>query len=720
MGGREQKRTIGQTVKDVRPPSFSRSVATAKTIVGDSLDSSGVSSAVSPQSDFPAAARGFERVYELGETLGEGGMGVVHRALDRTLHRTVAVKIMHDEHARRESAVLRFYKEAQISAQLEHPGIVPTYSIELGERGQPRLAMRLIRGGTLEDLILRARDQGAQAEVPLLDRLELFLRVCDAVHFAHERGVIHRDLKPENIMIGAHRDAYVMDWGLATVRDTVDESWSSEEEVGSAAVSEEQQSVDVDEELKATRMGELMGTVAYMAPEQAKGEQVGPEADQFSLGMILFELIALDPARSASNFTAGVTKAVIGERASLPPWVAPGLAAIVSVATHPEKEHRYGSVAALADDVRRYVRDEELSVLPDPFVKRLWKTLSRHQTVVLGGLLALVLLVGSLVVFQVVREAKQQQQQVRRDRHIAEQVAIVTGRAQTINATARGVEIELARLAGSVQQALSRPEPKPEAVLFPRDLRSERAPADTRYVRRYGQRISFERAVFTTVPGGDPKQSALDVRRLSSLQGQFRRAILAGGDPRNLHNEQESLPLQWSYAATPSGVLINYPAGDGLKPGYDPRNRPWYLSTRGSRGPQWGGLYGDASGSGTLLPCNRAVYDAKDDLLAVVGIDFRLADVQASVPVPQLSGYRDAWLLDAQGRVVVEARDETLEGADVQDHRKRELRLFPEKRVLQALRQQRASGHLVVRGTHYFYSAVRALDWTYLVAADGT
>jgi len=156
------------------------------------------------------------------EPIGRGSMGSILLVKDEDLRRKVAYKHIHEDMAADRGVVDRFYAEAQLTAQLEHPNIVPVYDLVVEEGGNLGYAMKRVRGRTLEGLMKEARAQldarGAADErhaLPVL--LEHFLKVCDAVHYAHRKGVIHRDLKPQNIMVGADNEVYVMDWGIARV-----------------------------------------------------------------------------------------------------------------------------------------------------------------------------------------------------------------------------------------------------------------------------------------------------------------------------------------------------------------------------------------------------------------------------------------------------------------------------------------------------------------------
>ncbi len=214
--------------------------------------------------------------YETGRLLGEGGMGEVISARDRDLGREVAMKLVRAGKDS-EANVLRFLREARVQAQLEHPSIVPVYEVghDLGNR--PFFTMRRVQGVTLDTVLDRLRsgnDPAAEREYTRARLLELFTEVVLAVDFSHSRGILHRDLKPSNVMFGDFGEVYVLDWGVA--------------KIAAATVSSDAEGVE-------TAIGTAVGTPAYMAPEQALGLPVDQRADVFTLGALLFEILALEP-----------------------------------------------------------------------------------------------------------------------------------------------------------------------------------------------------------------------------------------------------------------------------------------------------------------------------------------------------------------------------------------------------------------------------------------
>ncbi len=243
--------------------------------------------------------------YRLLEEIGRGAVGVVYRAHDVRLDRTVAVKVLREDHLLGSIAALRFMAEARTAARLPHPGIPAVHELGLLPDGRPFLVMRLVEGQTLQDLLQQRASLSAD-----LDRLlDIFHHLCQAVACAHAHRIIHRDLKPQNVMVGAFGEVQVMDWGLAKtlgVPNPLD--GHPEPQITSPLPASDEPAKPAE---YATRHGAVLGTPAYMAPEQAAGqvERLDLRTDVFSLGAILYQILTGSPpygspAEAESSFPA--------------------------------------------------------------------------------------------------------------------------------------------------------------------------------------------------------------------------------------------------------------------------------------------------------------------------------------------------------------------------------------------------------------------------------
>ncbi len=270
--------------------------------------------------------------YQLGELIGRGGMGEVIAARDRRIGRDVAVKRMRAANPT-PGTTARFLREARIQARLDHPAIVPVHELGTDADGRPYFTMKRLAGVTLAK---RLEQPGA-----LQPLLRAFVEVCLAVRYAHERRVVHRDLKPSNIMLGDYGEVYVLDWGVARV---IDERPREGREPG-----------QIDTLDDGTRTGDLLGTPGYMAPEQVRGEPVGPAADVYSLGAVLFEIFTGEPLHPRDAALASTLSPAPSPASRRPErQIAPELDAACHAAIAFEPEAR-PSARELGERVQRYL-----------------------------------------------------------------------------------------------------------------------------------------------------------------------------------------------------------------------------------------------------------------------------------------------------------------------------------------------------------------------------
>lgn len=291
--------------------------------------SSSPSTAPEPVSVAMPEATGFD---DQGE-IARGGMGTVHVVVDRRLQRQMAMKSFSGSGKLDTPGARRFVEEAQITGQLDHPNITPVHELGRDDSGTLYFTMKLVRGKTLEQLLEQLEDR--RLEAGNLERLvQILLKVSDGLEFAHSRGVIHRDLKPANLMVGSYGQAYVVDWGLAYLRD------------GPRLVCDE---------------GDVLGTPSYMAPEQAQGKDVDERTDVYGLGGVLYTVLTgakphtgeglLETLYAVIHEDVVEPQELVGD-APLPPE----LCRIALKALARDPEHRHPNVAALRADLERFLR----------------------------------------------------------------------------------------------------------------------------------------------------------------------------------------------------------------------------------------------------------------------------------------------------------------------------------------------------------------------------
>ena len=324
-----------------------------------------------------------EERYEFGELLATGGLGLVRRAFDRRLGRTVAVKELQRSDP---AAERRFLFEAAITAHLQHPGIVPIYDTGRFPGGGPYYCMKLVDGESLEQII-----GACETAARRLTLLEHVLAAADAVAYAHSRGIIHRDLKPANILVGEHGETLVIDWGLAK-----DLAGAILEPVGATTTADPACSSTL------TDVGAIVGTLRYMPPEQARGEAVDRRSDVFALGAVLFHVIAGRPPHEGLTRAALLARLADGEVEELAPLadgVPRALVAIAQKAMASGPEDRYPGAEAFADDLRRFLAGRLVDAHRYQPGELLRAWLRRHRAVLSVAAVALLALLAASVLF---------------------------------------------------------------------------------------------------------------------------------------------------------------------------------------------------------------------------------------------------------------------------------------------------------------------------------
>jgi len=275
--------------------------------------------------------------------IAEGGMGIIEAVDDCSLGRRAAMKVMREPLRSEPAAIRAFIREAQITSQLSHPNVVPVHELRASPDGRLCLVMQLVEGQSLAQIIEQL-PPGPLAREALLDLIDVVLRVCDALAYAHSRGVVHGDVKPDNVMVGEHGRVYLMDWGVAQMTEAAAE-----------AAAKVRCSLDLEDE------PEHRGTPAYMAPEQAAGGAVDARTDVFAVGALLYAILCRRPPILVSNQRMALRmakKADFPPPTHLVPGIPPELGRIVVKSMAREPDRRYGSLDELGRDLVRFVRGE--------------------------------------------------------------------------------------------------------------------------------------------------------------------------------------------------------------------------------------------------------------------------------------------------------------------------------------------------------------------------
>lgn len=247
--------------------------------------------------------------FQIERKVASGGMGAIYQALDVRINRRVAMKVLRPDRVARRDNVLRFVREAKITARLQHPNIVPVHYFGEDEEGLPFYIMKLVKGESLEEMLdrIRSGEAGTIQRYPLAKLLAIFLKVCDALAYAHAKDIVHRDIKPDNIMLGDYGEVLVMDWGLAKEMNAQDQAvlatevFDEDDEDDLTAMNDTLGDDDSYETLH-TMPGMILGSPSYMAPEQVAGEvRVDARTDVYGLGGLLYCLLTLYPPHSAES-----------------------------------------------------------------------------------------------------------------------------------------------------------------------------------------------------------------------------------------------------------------------------------------------------------------------------------------------------------------------------------------------------------------------------------
>ncbi len=702
--------------------------------------------ALSPPPDPEVPLERLTQRHTLVALLGKGAMGEVFIARDPDLGRTVAVKRLDPKLIHKPAFATRFFVEAQITAQLDHPSIVPIYGVERDAEGRLSYAMKFVRGKTLKDFMDEAREAYEKGHPPdeehsLKARIETLLPVMNAIDYAHKRGVIHRDLKPDNVMVGQYGEVLVMDWGIARP-------------IG------KRERVTSGEKVEKPRTGALVGTPSYMSPEQASGETetLDGTSDQYSLGLMLFELVTLRRAITAESSFETVVKAAAGQRAPLVHFnakekIARELRAVIEKATARDPDARYGSVGDFADDLRRFLRDESVLARPDNFVQRVQRWIGRNRGLALGfgfGLVMLVFVVAAFIQWrgavaleeerEVARQREEEQRQAARKREgqLIELGNVVSEQAHKMDASLFRYEALLQGFADAAALALTAEVPADSPRVFlPDDVaKPDTAPADLREAKVYGgQKISFDYVDFALTPPLTREAASADLRRLSKLTEIMRRvqlrskgeeAVTASRDEQRALVLDKGCPLVWVYLGTEAGIVSGYPGlwvyeAETEGETYDPRKTDWYRPAMDGSAARWTSAGVDESGLGLLMTASQAVRDPHTGVrLGVAAVDLTFPFfIDALLDIEQLASSGEAFLIDEGGLVIVRSslKEAARNAKDYDNPSAADAKVLGEDgKALLAAAAKSPSGRLELpSGQLAIWARLQATGWLYAV-----
>jgi len=678
--------------------------------------------------------------HELLTLIGEGGMGNVFLAKQKLLGRRVAYKQLQPEKTREKIWLLRFLREVQITAQLDHPGIVPVYSLLLDEEDAPAYTMKVIEGQTLLEVInnahvfyhenLGAKTRNQHKLFSLEARLECFLKVCDAMAYAHSKGVLHRDLKPSNIMIGRYHEVYVVDWGVARIlfHDELTENLTEDPDL-----SDEQ-----DDESK-TRMGQLVGTLRYMSPEQAWGRHdlIDPRSDLYSLGLILFELVFMKPAilpGPGNELLQRVRTGIVQEPSSGVPnqHISYELKAVIQKALKVEPDERYGSVAEFAEDLRRCLRRQEVEAAPDNFWRGALRWVSQRLRLVLSFVFLVIFAVIGSNAWWYIHQQEQALAAELAQKATVKKLTKLTEQSYIIDKQFLRVESLLKQLASNARLAILQGRPSDEAYYLNRDFK----PPDLKFSPFYRDKMSVSWPVLKLSPGIDEKASRSHIQQLNILRPYLKQTLFAwkhykkeeGG--KKLTKEErlrtKGMPLLSAFVASAKGMILLFPGRGSYPAKYDARQRPWFLAVKGKKHVKWSPPYVSSQKiRAVLMACTTAIRDVHNNFLGVVGIDIRLNYIAELLTYlkKQTPWIEEAMLLNMKGKILMRSglRFPRYRGMKMV---KKALKMpyYRNQTFLKHISQGRSSGYFYQKSKKdkgqkklVAYTKLQTLPWYYLV-----
>lgn len=594
--------------------------------------------------------------YELKKQFSEGAQGIISTAFDKSLKRDIVVKSLKfeegDEFARHDENL--FVSEARIMAQLDHPSIVPLYGLHCGSESKLHLAMKHIHGKTLkkylEDIGSLYESEGIEnfdEKRSLSTRIEYLIKICEAIDYAHCKGVIHRDLKPENIMIGNYGEVYVMDWGLACL---VDPSRFPDDEY-------------------VTELGEqnkkaLVGTPCYIAPELIRGGSCSPQSDIFSLGMMLFEIVTLQ--RGVAGTTVNeVLKNIVNcnynpfKHRFLKKKLPDDLKAIIAKAICEPPSHRYKSAKDMAQDLKLYLMSEETVARPDNIFRKYTRAMINHKMLTSIIALSILLCLAASTIYSLNAQNKMMKEQKAREAMLTYFQHGASQQAYKMERVFYYFNTQLARLTYQAGLALNRKADKNIKIYTLKDFLGASPPSDYALSPAYGISISLDYPIIKRAEYG----TALDRmdRRTASLTALFKH-IMFSSTPEFKNKDvnivkkiimQKGAPLYWITLGMKNGTMFAYPGTKSYPKNYDPRIRPWYKKALNKTNEsQWSVPFKCALSGKMLMSTTSCVYDANNVFQGVASLHVCLDYIKQYIFGNQSSTTKE-FLINPHGEIIL-------------------------------------------------------------------
>lgn len=601
-------------------------------------------------------------LYALGDQLGGGGQGIVYSADDPGLQREIAVKQLRIELNSAEHSRQEFINEARLTAALDHPAIIPIYNLCTDENGGLNLAMKKLNGISLKEYLSKTVERyelgdinNFDEEAALVKRISLFIKVCEAISYVHSRKIIHCDLKPENIMLGEYGEVYIVDWGIARQYDPPAESG-----------------------------GKIMGTPRYTSPENLAGLPCDNRSDIYSLGVMLFEIVTLNPAFSGQSATEVLSRVKAGQFNAITHRfehkISRDLAAIIRKATALEPEQRYSSAEDLTADLQAYRRGAEVTANPDtPWRKlRRWAIRNRGKAIAASAIAA-TLLLAALTVAGLAVKMRMADEEHLKNNIIDEATARTVQTAVKIDRSLTHISALLGLLNADLSMVLDlnrpsstlgNPEITPSSSVGADPQAAELFVPDAGKVSHFplGMKLDLTRAVYVAPDEIAQNELSHMLKCLRPAVSRMRRTILKSNPEYwNYSTEQQleayrqlQLPVSFCYFTLKNGLHVMYPGNNGVPESYDGRTRPWYKAAEGrGANPVWVVPYHTVlSKSSGIISCAMEITGARDKVHGIVAVDIPISVLGKVLSLnPEKAAFTmERMLISENGEVILRTR----------------------------------------------------------------
>ncbi len=621
----------------------------------------------------PAAPLLDER-YELLRKFAKGGQGVVSKARDKLLRRIVAIKSLRPELLTREAIRKNFLQEALITAQLDHPTVVPIYAIMQDNKQGIHLSMKLLQGETLHEYLDRVEEnakRGASSQwrfnARVKNDISIFLKICEGISYAHNRHIIHCDLKPDNIMLGKYGEVYIMDWGLARL------------------LHKGQDAPPPGGKIK------LDGTPRFIPPEAYAGVPRDERADIFALGLILFEIVTLRPGYDGSSIKEVVRQVRSGDRNPVAHrfgfHIKRDLVAIIDKACAYDPSDRYQTVQELTRDLQHYLNDEETEALPDNYPR--WFSRYVRHNIMMVVILALAGWISALLVsLRAIQKQEQshldslqqsqntveslQQENLRQ--HYQELCGSITdangNNSQRIAFQLQSYANHLQFLA--LQAAICLQNPPQAAMLggLPVYGVPDFPQKESVYSSVLERNIGLDFCTYFVPEGQSAEKARQEVAQLKPLTPLLQHLVLASQypslvippeiSPQALRKQctDMGMPILQAYIATEAGhVQLCYPGHNTYRTSYDNHDRLWYQQARRNvetrnYEPVLGLPYLDDTTGFVVLNCTVPIVGKGGEFLGACSLKMKVDSFEQLIrQTAETQDYElEYWLLAKDGR----------------------------------------------------------------------